>query len=85
MNCGPEEADNGTAGNYRAADETLTSTVCRILPGEIRLTRWSSEGSHPLGWDGEGDPYKNHIDRGLIDKKYYSKKIEGPQVIKLKH
>lgn len=85
MNCGPEEADKGIADRYKAADGTLTSTVCQILPEEIVLTRFSPEGTHPLGWDGSADPYKNYIDRGLIDEGSYAKKTESPQKIKRRH
>ena len=78
MNCGPEEIDNGTFENYDAADETLTATTCEVFPEELIITRFSTEGLHPLCWDGEGNPYKGGIDDGLIGSEYYSKSKESP-------
>jgi len=85
MNCGPEELDNGTYGNYKAADDTLTATVVEIMPDELIITRYSAEGIHPLGWQGEADPYKGYIDAGLIGEEYYSKQVTGPVRIERKH
>ncbi|MBR0468765.1 MAG: metallophosphoesterase [Mogibacterium sp.] len=85
MNCGPEELDNGTYGNYKAADDTLTATVVEIMPDELIITRYSAEGIHPLGWQGEADPYKGYIDAGLIGEEYYSKQVPGPVSIERKH
>jgi len=85
MNCGPEELDNGTYGNYKAADDTLTATVVEIMPDELIITRYSTDGIHPLGWQGEADPYKGYIDAGLIGEEYYSKQVPGPVRIERKH
>lgn len=84
MNCGPSELDNGTSGQYAAADETLTGTVCEIYPKELVIYRYSADGLHDLGAAGEADPYKGGIDAGLIDSNYYSKQIASPQHIKRK-
>ena len=81
MNCGPEELDAGTADQYHAADETLTGTVCEIYPEKMVMTRFAADGVHQLGADGEADPYKDHIDTGLIDPKDYGKRTESPQII----
>lgn len=83
MNCGPEELEAGDLDKYRAADETLTATVCEIWPDRMDLTRYSADGVHPLGWAGEADPYKGGIDKGLIGEEYYSQKTESPQTIAL--
>ena len=85
MNCGPDELDAGTAGSYSAADETLTGTVCEITPDELIITRYSEDGVHVLGAEGEGDPYKGGIDAGLIGPEHYSKKTESPAHIKRLH
>ena len=45
------------------------------------MTRFAADGVHPLGADGEADPYKNHIDTGLIAPKDYGKRTESPQII----
>lgn len=84
MNCGPEELDAGSVGNYHAADETLTGTVCEIMPDELIFTRYSAEGVHTLGAAGEADPYKGGVDEGLISPEYYSKGTPGPAHIKRK-
>ncbi len=84
MNCGPEELDNGTSENYHAADETLTGTICEIMPDELIISRYSPEGLHALSWTGEGNPYKNNIDADLIGKEFYSFKIESPVHIERK-
>ena len=81
MNCGPDEVDNGTVDDYTAADNTLTGTFFEIYPDRVEITRYSTEGRHPLSWDGEADPYRNYIDKGLIGEEYYSKRIESPQTI----
>lgn len=81
MNCGPEELDAGTADQYDAADAAMTGTVCEIWPDRLVLTRYASDGVHPLGWDGEANPYKDGIDRDLIDEKYYSRKTDSPQTV----
>jgi len=78
MNCGSEELDNGTYDMYHAADETLTGSVCEIMPDELIIYRYSVEGIHPLNWDGEGDPYKNYIDSGLISEESYSIRVNSP-------
>ena len=82
MNCGPKEADKGIADQFKAADDTLTGTVCQIYEDKIVLTRYSKDGVHPLGSDGEGNPYKDHIDRDLIDPADYAKEVKSPQQIK---
>ena len=81
MNCGPEELDAGIADQYAAADDTLTGTVCEIWPDHLELTRYDADGNHPLAWDGEADPYKDHIDIGLIDSDQYSRLTDSPQTI----
>lgn len=81
MNCGPEELENGTADRYHAADETLTGTVCEIQAGKLILTRYDADGVHPLGAAGEANPYKDFVDRGLIDEAYYAHETESPQEI----
>ena len=85
MNCGPEELNNGTLGDYTAADETLTVTTCEIRPDELVITRFSAEGQHPLSWDGEGDPYKGGIDAGLIGSEFYSTRKDSPAHIQRMH
>lgn len=84
MNCGPEELDAGTSGDYHAADETLTGTVCEIMPDEIVITRYAADGVHRLGAAGEADPYKGGVDEGLIGPEHYSREIAGPAHIKRK-
>lgn len=85
MNCGPEEKNSGTLDQYAAADETLTGVVCEILPEELVLTRYSSDGVHQLGSAGEADPYKGGIDEGLIAASSYSSRTDSPQHIRRKH
>ena len=85
MNCGPEELDNGTVENYTASDETLTATICEVFPDELVITRFSTDGKHPLCWDGEGNPYKNGIDEGLISSEFYSKQVESSTHIVRRH
>ena len=85
MNCGSEELSNGTLSDYVAADETLTATTCEILPDELIITRFSTEGQHPLSWEGEADPYKGGIDAGLIRSGAYSKRKESPAHVLRKH
>lgn len=77
MNCGPEELDKGMVENYAAADETLTATICEVLPNELVITRFSTDGQHPLCWSGERNPYKDGIDADLIGSEYYSKRKEN--------
>ena len=84
MNCGPEELAAGTQDQYHAADETLTASVCQIWPDRLVITRYSADGSHPLRWDGEADPYKGNIDADLIDQDHYSHRLDGPAVIERK-
>ena len=63
----------------------LTGTVFEIKPGEIIIYRYSKDGLHQLGSDGEADPYKGGIDAGLIEAGYYSKRTESPQHIERKN
>ena len=84
INCSPKDFRNGNSGNYRAADETLTGTVCEILPTELVLSRYSPEGIHPLCGDGDGNPYRGNIDASLISENYYSMKRESPVHIERK-
>ena len=81
VNCSLEEVENGTSGQYAAADDTLSGTVCRIWPDRIELCRYSADGVHSLGSGGEADPWKDGIDRDLIDRKYYSTETESPQTL----
>lgn len=81
MNCGPDEYFAGSIDDYRAADETLTGTVFEIYEDRIVVTRYDAEGVHVLGHEGEADPYKGGIDRGLIGTDSYSTRTESPQEI----
>ena len=72
MNCGTEEYDSGELEQYKAADDTLTGTVFEVMPDRIMIRRYAADGPHPLGWDGEADPYKGGIDTGLIEESAYS-------------
>ena len=72
MNCGPEEYDAGRAGEYEAADGTMTGTTFRIYPNRVEIGRYDKDGAHVLGAAGEADPYKGGIDKGLIGEEYYS-------------
>lgn len=78
MNCGTEEMLSGEADEYKAADGTLTGTVCEITDDEIVITRYDAEGTHDLCAAGEPDPYKGGIDEDLIDSKYYSSAVHEP-------
>ncbi len=80
MNCGQGEDYE----QYRAADETLTGTVCEITPSKIIISRYSADGVHQLRGEGEGDPYKGGIDSGLIDSSYYTEALESPYTIERK-
>lgn len=80
INCGPEENKE----DYKAADETLTCTVCEIYDDRIEIRRYDEAGEHVLGANGEGNPFKGGIDADLIDSKYYSKRTDGPAVIERK-
>ena len=81
MNCGPAELEAGQLDQYHGADETLTGTVFQIWPDRLVVNRYSADGVHSLGWEGQGDPYKGGIDADLIDEKYYSQRVESPQKI----
>ena len=81
MNCGQDE----DPGAYRAADETLTCTVCDIRPDSLEITRYDADGKHALGADGAADPYKGGIDKGLIGDNHYSKKTESSVRIERKN
>ncbi|MBR0400667.1 MAG: metallophosphoesterase [Mogibacterium sp.] len=81
MNCGPEELALGKADDYSAADETLTCTVCEVYTDWLVLSRYDADGVHCLGHEGEGDPYKGGIDKGLIDEKDYAIEVSSPQTI----
>lgn len=81
MNCGTAEMDAGMAGEYHAADETLTGTVFEVYADRIVATRYDVEGVHVLGHAGEADPYKGGIDEGLIPEAAYSKETKSPQEI----
>lgn len=81
MNCGQGEDPD----QYRAADETLTGTVCEITPEEIIITRYSADGVHQLRDEGEGDPYNGGADAGLIDSGYYSTAMDSPAHIARKN
>ena len=79
MNCSPSEYDGES---FKAADETLTATVCEIYPDRVEITRFDSDGPHALGAAGEADPYKGGIDQDLIGSEYYSRVTEGPAIIR---
>jgi len=81
MNCSASDYD-GTS--YRAADETLTATVCEVYKDRIEITRYDADGRHVLGAAGEANPYKGGIDKDLIGPEYYGKETESPAVIKTK-
>ncbi len=85
MNCSQDDLEKGLADQYSAADETLTCVVCDLYSDKIVLTRYDEDGIHPIGWDGEADPFDNYIDSDLIDSKYYSHKTESPQGIERKN
>ena len=82
LNCGSEELEAGNADRYHAADETLTCTVAEIYRDRIVITRYDESGVHVLGAAGEGNPYKDGIDEGLIGAEYYSKETAGPAIIR---
>jgi hypothetical protein len=79
MNCGPDEYEAGLAGEYSAADETLTGTVFEIYADRITVTRYDADGVHVLGHAGEADPYKGGLDEGLIFEEDYSVETNSPQ------
>ena len=81
MNCGPEELDNGTWKDYDAADTALTGTVIGIYDDRIEISRWDSEGMHPVSSQGEGNPYKGGIDAGIINESDYGTETDSPVVI----
>ena len=81
MNCGPEELDNGTWKEYDAADTALTGTVIGIYDDRIEISRWDSEGMHPISSQGEGNPYKGGIDAGIINESDYGTETDSPVVI----
>ena len=85
MNCGPDEKNSGKLEQYSAADETLTGVVCEIMPEELILTRYSADGIHQLGAEGEGNPYRGGVDEGLIAEANYSRRTDSPQHIQRKH
>lgn len=79
MNCGPDELERGLADEYSAADETLTGTVFEVYDDRIIASRYDSNGVHVLGHEGEANPYKGGIDKGLIPEAEYSKETRSPQ------
>ena len=84
MNCGPEELEAGKLDQYRAADETLTGSLCQIWPDRLVITRYAGDGPHALGGDGAADPYKGGIDAGLIGEEHYAHRVDGPAVVERK-
>jgi glycerophosphoryl diester phosphodiesterase/predicted phosphodiesterase len=78
MNCSPSDYGDES---YRAADETLSATVCEVYKDRIEITRYDANGRHVLGAAGEANPYKGGIDEGLIGSEYYSKETESPATI----
>ena len=85
MNCAPGQYSSDPDSQYRAADETLTCSVLEIYQDRIEITRYDADGTHALGSDGEGDPYKGGIDSSLIGPEHYSTEHESPAVIPLKN
>ena len=85
MNCAPDEYSSDADSPYRAADETLTCTVCEVLPDRIEITRYDADGEHELGAKGEANPYKGGIDADLIAGKYYSSETDSPATIPRKN
>lgn len=81
MSCSPKEADAETVEQYKAADDTLTATICEIYADNVLLTRYSEEGVYPLGSAGCANSY--YDDSHLIPEKYYSKKVNSPQTVSL--
>lgn len=81
MNCSPSDYDGES---YRAADETLSATVCEVYKDRIEITRYDANGRHVLGAAGEANPYKGGIDEGLIASEYYSKETDSPATIERK-
>lgn len=80
MNCAPGEDRSA----YKAADETLSCTVCEVYRDRIEIRRYDENGAHILGAAGEGNPYKGGIDADLIASEHYSRQTDGPAVIKRK-
>ncbi len=85
MNCGPDDlnGNDGQPDKYDAADETLTGTTFEIYKDSIVITRYSADGVHELGHEGEANPYKNGIDKDLISSEYYGEETESPQELEL--
>ena len=79
MNCSPDEIDAGTADQYKAADDTLTATVCEIYNDKIVYTRYSKDGVYQLSSAGCANPYLD--DSGLIPEQYYSEQIDSPVTV----
>ena len=81
MNCAASDYDGES---YKAADETLTATVCEVYKDRIEITRYDTEGRHVLGAAGEANPYKGGIDEGLIGPEHYGIETESPVTIERK-
>lgn len=82
MNCVPEEYSSEPDSEYRAADETLTCTICEVYKNRIEIMRYDADGMHVLGAAGEADPYKGGIDKDLIPADRYSKITDSPVLLK---
>ncbi len=82
MNCAPSQYDEGDPDKYAAADMTLTGTVLQVYTDKMVITRYDTSGPHVLGHAGEGDPYRDGIDKDLLSEDNYSREIQSPQEIR---
>ena len=82
MNCSPYESDAGLLDHYKAADNTLTATICEIYSDRIVLTRYSEGGVYQMSSAGDANPYRD--DSAMIPQEYYSEQVDSPQEIKRK-
>ncbi|MBQ6623378.1 MAG: hypothetical protein IJH57_02040 [Mogibacterium sp.] len=49
-----EASAMNVVSDHKAADESLTCTVCEIYPDRIEIRRYDEKGMHVLGAEGEG-------------------------------
>lgn len=82
MNCAPEDYSSDPDSQYRAADETLTCTICEVYRNRIEITRYDAEGMHVLGAAGTADPYEDGIDKDLIPAGQYSQITDSPVLLR---
>lgn len=79
VNCSSDEIDRGIYKDYKAADNTLTSTVCEIYSDKIKIYRYDNNGIHPITAKGAANPYIN--DSSMISEAFYSKDKSSPKFI----